>query len=197
MMRSVPNVLRPQSAILKPHLATLGPHFARISHLFVDVACMEVDVVEVIDADRSGIRSLEGLHIKKVFGSEVAVGERVALDDSNMPLLHTLSVSAFFTQAIAVKSVKSVTVDECPRSSYLPRCAGKACTQPGIVNDWSLGASRLDSRRAERCISYSTTLESPLSEDHDVSAHESCALHSGTFVAPRHQGRSRLELRPR
>ena len=85
MMRSVPNVLRPQSAILKPHLATLGPHFARISHLFVDVACMEVDVVEVIDADRSGIRSLEGLHIKKVFGSEVAVDERVALDDLNMP----------------------------------------------------------------------------------------------------------------
>ncbi|KAM5542058.1 hypothetical protein V8D89_004368 [Ganoderma adspersum] len=125
-IRSVPHV--GWSAILEPHFDILGPHFSRMSYLSVDIACT-ANVVAVLDAARSGMRNLESLRIKQILGSQVSVDDRVGLDDSDFPRLHTLSFPGFFfTRAVAVKSLRSVTVDTVPRSRHifltaLERCA--------------------------------------------------------------------------
>ncbi|KAM5542053.1 hypothetical protein V8D89_004363 [Ganoderma adspersum] len=125
-IRSVPHV--GQSAILEPHFDILGPHFSRMSYLSVDIACT-ANVVAVLDAARSGMRNLESLRIKQILGSQVSVDDRVGLDDSDFPRLHTLSFPGFFfTRAVAVKSLRSITVDTVPRSrpiflTALERCA--------------------------------------------------------------------------
>ncbi|PIL33123.1 hypothetical protein GSI_04572 [Ganoderma sinense ZZ0214-1] len=123
---SVPRV--GQSAVLEPHFDILDPHFSRISYLSVDIACT-ANVIAVLDAARSDMRSLESLRIKQVFDSLVTVDDRVALDDSDLPLLRTLYFPAFlFTEAVAVKSLKSITVDDATQSHHiflaaLGRCA--------------------------------------------------------------------------
>lgn len=69
----------------------------------------------------------QSLRIKEILGSQVSVD--VALDDSDLPRLHSLSFSGFFfTRAIAVRSLKSITINMVPRSCYifltaLERCA--------------------------------------------------------------------------
>ncbi|KAI1791625.1 hypothetical protein LXA43DRAFT_1094500 [Ganoderma leucocontextum] len=75
-----------------PTSPSLDPHFLRQSHLSVDIACTQ-NVVAVLDAARSGMQSLESLHIRKVLGSLVSVDKRVALDDSGIPL-HTPASSS-------------------------------------------------------------------------------------------------------
>ena len=122
-IRSVPHVGR--SAILKPYFYILGPHFLRMSYLSVDLACT-TNVVAVLDAAHSGMRNLKSLRSKEILGSQVSVD--VALDDSDLPRLHSLSFPGFFfTRAIAVRSLKSITINMVPRSCYIFLAALERC----------------------------------------------------------------------
>ena len=136
-----------QSAILGPYFDILGPHFSQISYLSVDIVCTGNFVV-VLDAARSGMRNLESLRIKQVRGSQVSIDDRVALDDSDLPLLHTLFLLGFFfTRTVTVKTLKSLTIDGAPRSHHIFLAALDRCAlslEPLTIEGWAHPAWVLD-----------------------------------------------------
>ncbi|KAM5542785.1 hypothetical protein V8D89_003746 [Ganoderma adspersum] len=116
-----------QGGILPSHFKALEPHFSRLCHLTVHVFRTK-DVVAVFEQACSGMSSLESLRIMGVTGALLS-DDRIFLDGSALPRLHTLSVpGAFFTSAVALETLKSITLHDHPRShddflAALERCA--------------------------------------------------------------------------
>ncbi len=120
-----------QGGILPSHfLNALRPHFSRLCHLLVHVFLAE-DVVAVLEEARSGMSRLESLHIRGITGSHGTPFSdgQVIWNESDLPHLHTLSVpGVFFTRALALKTLRSVTLYYHPRSheaflAALEKCA--------------------------------------------------------------------------
>ena len=113
--------------ILPSHFKALEPHFSRLSHLTVHVYRTK-DVVAVFEQVCSGMSGLESLRIMGVTGTLLS-NDRIFLDASALPRLHTLSVpGAFFTGTVALETLKSVTLHDHPQShddflAALERCA--------------------------------------------------------------------------
>ena len=117
-------------SILTCHFNALRPHYSQLRHLAVRVFRM-TDVVVLFEELRSGMSSLESLHIEGLM-STLSPDERVFLTEPDLPRLHTLSIpGAFFTGAVILKTLKSITLDDHPCSHQVFLDALEKCP-PGL-----------------------------------------------------------------
>ncbi|PIL25490.1 hypothetical protein GSI_13380 [Ganoderma sinense ZZ0214-1] len=114
--------------------AIVNPHFSRLAHLSVEVKSGD-DVAAVSRVVLSHLRNLESLHMTEVnrggrrSDSPISTNELPSWDDMELPHLHTLTIPGLcFTRAIAVASLRTISLSDGPRShdiflSALDRCS--------------------------------------------------------------------------